>query len=593
MKTTLRDPSVAALPVTETPVLGDLGLPRDWSPERGLDARQAEALRKMLLAVASDPRLMLARLEQQLIRLQAAREHPGAERERLALETQVIFAPLANRLGAGKLKWQLEDFAFRYLEPDTYRRIATALDEKRVDRERYIDSLCATLRAELQRSGIAAEVYGRAKHIFSIHRKMQRKQLPFEKVFDIRAVRVLVDSLPDCYAALSVVHGLWPYVPGEFDDYIATPKPNHYRSIHTAVMGPQGKSVEVQIRTHEMHRQAELGSAPHWQYKEGGARDEPYERKIEWARRLLAPQDTAEKDFLERMRGELFADRVYALTPKGEVIELPSGATPLDFAYLVHTDLGHRCRGAKVNGRIVPLTYRLNNGEVVEIIAGKHLAPSRHWLEPSEGYLVSARNRAKVRAWFKRQEEETQTPIAADTPPIETPAPSSADIVLNEIARRPRIRHARARTPVDIEGVGDLPTTLARCCKPIRPQPITGYVTLGRGVTIHRSDCAGLARMRATRPDRLLNVSWTSNDDVLLSAEISVSAHDRPGLVRDLADVVAAEHVNIEAITTTTDRRTTTASVVLKLAVHDLDQLARLLRRLTQVSGVIHARRSG
>jgi GTP pyrophosphokinase len=446
---------------------------------------------------------------------------------------------------------------------------------------------------EFQRGGVAAEVRGRAKNIYSIHRKMQRKQLSFDKVFDVRAVRVLVDTLEDCYAALSIVHGLWPYVPGEFDDYIATPKPNKYRSIHTAVTGPHGKSVEVQIRTHEMHEQAELGGAPHWIYKEGGARDAGYERKIEWARRLLAPLDStdaAERDFLERLRGELFADRIYALTPKGTVIELTRGATPLDFAYQVHTDLGHRCRGAKVNGRIVPLTHPLSNGEVVEIIAGKQLAPSRNWLVAREGYLASARNRAKVKAWFKKQDEAQAG--SKEPAPAHVPMPISQRAAQPPTPVRQPTRRTQSRTPVDIEGVGDLPTTLARCCQPIRPQPVTGYVTLGRGVTIHRSDCAGLARMRATKPERILNVSWTSSGDALLSVEISAVAHDRPGLVRDLADVVAAEHVNIETMTMTTDRGGATANVILKLAVHDLDQLARLLRSLARVAGVDHLRRT-
>ena len=504
------------IPTAADTAPGGLGLPRDWSPEHGLDERQAESLRKMLLALAVDPRLMLARLEEQLDRLRATRDQPGGERERLALETRVVFAPLANRLGAGELKWQLEDFAFRYLEPDEYHRIAAALREKRIDREAYIDSLCTTLRAELHRAGVPAEVHGRAKHIYSIHRKMQRKHLSFEKLFDLCAVRVLADTVEDCYAALSVVHGLWPYIPGEFDDYIATPKPNSYRSIHTAVTGPQGKSVEVQIRTREMHEQAELGGATHWIYKEGGTRDAGYARKIEWARRLLAPveaNDNAERDLLERLRGELFADRIYALTPKGRVIELTRGATPLDFAYQVHTDIGHRCRGAKINGRIVPLTCPLSNGDVVEIITGKEPAPSRNWLVAHEGYLASPRSRAKVKAWFRKQEElqanlREAAPGAGPAPEHVSRPGAHSPTIPRQPTRRPRLR-----TPVEVDGVGDLPTTLARCCRPAPPQPITGYVTLSRGVTIHRSDCSGLARMQARKPERMLSVSWTALKD--------------------------------------------------------------------------------
>ncbi|MDE2137155.1 MAG: bifunctional (p)ppGpp synthetase/guanosine-3',5'-bis(diphosphate) 3'-pyrophosphohydrolase, partial [Gammaproteobacteria bacterium] len=377
--------------------LGTLGLPHDWSPARGLDGRQAETLRKMLLAVVSDPRLVLARLAEELVGLRHARELPAAERERRAVEARVIYAPLANRLGVWQLKWELEDLAFRYLEPEEYRRIAAALNERRADRERYIDTLGRELRAALHAAGITAEVYGRPKHMYSIYRKMQRKQLAFEQLFDVRAVRVVVGTIPECYAALGVVHSQWPYIPGEFDDYIATPKGNGYRSIHTAVIGPQAKSVEVQIRTRDMHEHAELGVAAHWTYKEGGPRDAQYQRKIEWVRRLLEPQEDAgehaERDFVEGMRAELFEDRVYVLTPKGEVIDLPRGATPLDFAYQVHTSLGHRCRGAKVNGRIVPLSRALANGEIVEIITGRQEAPSRDWLAPEQGFLASPRSR--------------------------------------------------------------------------------------------------------------------------------------------------------------------------------------------------------
>src|SRR5690242_16976640 len=390
--------------------LGTLGLPRDWSPARGLDTRQTETLRKMLLAVVSDPRLVLARLAEELVMLRHARTLPAAERERRALEARAIYAPLANRLGVWQLKWELEDLAFRYLEPEEYKRVAAALNERRADRERYIETLCAELHEQLAAAAITAEVYGRPKHIYSIYRKMQRKQLAFEQLFDVRAVRVVVASIPECYAALGIVHGLWPYIPGEFDDYIATPKGNGYRSIHTAVIGPQARSIEVQIRTAEMHEHAELGVAAHWTYKEGGLRDAQYQRKIQWVRRLLEPHDTgadgddSAHDFVESVRTELFEDRVYALTPKGEVIDLPRGATPLDFAYTVHTSLGHRCRGAKANGRIVPLSHVLANGEIVEIITGKHEAPSRDWLAPEQGYLASPRSRSKVRAWFRKQD---------------------------------------------------------------------------------------------------------------------------------------------------------------------------------------------
>ncbi len=611
--------------------LGELGLARNWSPAQGLNPKQAEMLRKMLLAVVSDPRLVLARLAEQLVRLRHARGLPAEERGRLALETRAVFAPLANRLGVWQLKWELEDLAFRYLEPEEYRRVAAALNEKRTDRERYIEALCQDLQQHLRQAGIAAEVYGRPKHMYSIYRKMQRKQLEFEQVFDVRALRVVVGSIPDCYAALGVVHGLWTYIPGEFDDYIATPKGNYYRSIHTAVIGPQARSVEVQIRTREMHEHAELGVAAHWTYKEGGSRDSQYEQKIQWVRRLLEPQEGGDRDFLESMRTELFEDRVYALTPKGEVVDLPRGATPLDFAYNVHTSLGHRCRGAKVNGRIVPLTYSLANGEIVEIITAKHEAPSRDWLAPEQGYLISARNRSKVRAWFRKQDvtdnrsagraiaERELTRISARpdlfSALVRELQAGDADhlyqllgegeVTVTQLLqaaerlvqgsqpqiRPPRPARGRRGSPVEIEGVGDLPTTLARCCAPLRPQPITGYVTLGRGVTIHRSDCPSLNRMRSVKPERVLNVEWTSAESAALRVQIAVSAYDRRGLVRDVTDVLAVERLSIEAMTTTTDAEAGKAFVSLTFAVTDLEQLARVLRRLSAVPNVIHARR--
>ncbi|HEV7136665.1 MAG TPA: bifunctional (p)ppGpp synthetase/guanosine-3',5'-bis(diphosphate) 3'-pyrophosphohydrolase [Steroidobacteraceae bacterium] len=585
--------------------LGDLGLPRNWSPAQGLDARQAETLRKMLLAVVSDPRLILARLAEQLVALRHARDLPDdapghTERERRALEARAIFAPLASRLGVWQLKWELEDLAFRYLEPQEYRRIAGALNERRADRERYIEELCERLRAQLQAAGIEAEVYGRPKHMYSIHRKMQRKQLAFEQLFDLRAVRIIVGTLRDCYAALGVVHGLWTYVPGEFDDYIATPKGNFYRSIHTAVIGPQGKSVEVQIRTREMHEHAELGVAAHWTYKEGTPTDAEYQRKIEWVRRLLEPQagPDADREFLEQVTSELFEDRVYALTPKGEVVDLPRGATPLDFAYSVHTSLGHRCRGAKVNGRIVPLTYALSNGEIVEIITGKQDAPSRDWLAPEQGFLLSPRNRAKVRAWFRKQDAaaaDGHEPPSGDGEVKHEPDTGARTGTRlrgpSETGVREAGKRAGNRSPVEVEGVGNLPITLARCCAPLRPQPITGYVTVGRGVTIHRSNCPSLVRMREIRPERLLQVEWSSGEATRLTVEIAVTAYDRRGLVRDLTDVLAVERLSIEAMSTTTDHDAGTASVRLTVPVSDLEQLTRVLHRLGSVPNVMQARR--
>ncbi|MCP5472761.1 MAG: RelA/SpoT family protein [Sinobacteraceae bacterium] len=635
--------------------LGEFGRGTAWHESGRLQEPQAETLRKMLLAVVGDPRLVVARIAIQLARLRAARDATPERRAALANEARAVFAPLANRLGIWRVKWEMEDLAFRYLEPETYRQIAAALNEKRADRDRYIESMRTQLGTALQAAGIAAEVYGRAKHIYSIHRKMQRKQLDFDQLFDLRALRIVCDSIPDCYAALGIVHALWHFIPGEFDDYIATPKDNNYRSIHTAVIGPQDRAVEVQIRTREMHASAELGVAAHWRYKEGAARDAGYDRKIEWVRRLLDPADgggpSSDQDFIDRARGELFGDRVYALTPRGEVVDLPRGATPLDFAYHLHSSLGHRCRGAKVNGRIVPLTFQLHNGAVVEIITTRQEAPSRDWMAADQGYLASARNRAKVRAWFRRQDasdneaagraiverelarlgtgpallsalvgelkvadavqlyralgegeistaqfvQAVQRRLAVAARSGNTPPVAGAGPVPRP--RRPGVAAAgkrREQSPVLIEGVDDLPVTLARCCRPVRPQPIVGYVTLGRGVTVHTAECSGLRRMQAAHPDRVLGAEWTTagDQDEGLPVELTVLAYDRRGLIRDLSEVIAAQDVAIESLHTTTERRDGTSRTVTRLRVRDLARLARLLRQLGSVTGVIAARRS-
>ena len=586
-------PAVSAL-ARELTHFGDIRLTPVAAASHHLEPAQAESLRKMLLSVVSDPRLVLARLARQLVDLNASKDGHAATRERLALETREVFAPLANRLGLWQLKWELEDLAFRFLQPDDYRRIAAALAEKRADRERYITELCRTLEEMMQAAGIAGEVYGRPKHIYSIHRKMERKQLSFAQVFDLRAVRIVTARVEDCYAMLGLVHGRYPYIPGEFDDYIATPKDNLYRSIHTAVFGPEGKAVEVQIRTHEMHDQAELGLAAHWRYKEGRYKDSrahevSYDRKIEWVRKLLDPSTRfgagSEGDFLDEVRAELFEDRLYALTPKGEVVDLPPGATPLDFAYHVHTDLGHRCRGARVNGRIVPLTRALSNGEIVEIITHKYPQPSRDWLSETAGFIVSPRARSKVRAWFRKLDEESEaqpSPIAAAAPPPPAaPAP-----------RRRRSASKTARSPVILGGVEDLPASFARCCGPVKPEPIAGYATVGRGVTIHRADCPGLKRMAATSPDRLIAAAWADAAQAL-PVTLTIVAIDRQGLVRDIGDLLASEKISIEMMHTTTDRTQSTATIDVRVGIDDARHLTRLVQRIRKVNSVLSVRRSG
>jgi GTP pyrophosphokinase len=537
--------------------LGDFGGSMRWEESVTPRGSQAETLRKMLLAVVSDPRLIVARIAVQLARLRLAREASREDRERLANEARAVFAPLAHRLGVWQVKWELEDLAFRYLEPEAYKAIAKALAERRADREAYIARFVTELRSLLAAQHLHAEVQGRAKHIYSIHRKMQRKRLTLDQLYDLRAVRIVCESVAECYAALGVVHGHWPYIRGEFDDYIATPKDNFYRSIHTAVIGPAGVPVEVQIRTLEMHQQAELGVAAHWRYKEGGARDASFEKKIEWVRRLLDTPEatsTGDQDFLDRVRAELFEDRVYALTPRGEVVDLPQGATPLDFAYQVHTSLGHRCRGAKVNGRIVTLTQPLANGQVVEIITSKLENPSRDWLT-QEGFLVSPRSRAKLRSWFRRLDaseneaagrqllerelaklgvgldlvpalaadlkagdasqlyrwvgegETTLTQVAATvlrrvTP--KEPAPAQATV-----PRRTPTQGAIEGGPITLEGIGNLPMTFGKCCTPVPPEPVTAYITLSRGITVHAERCSSLQRMRHAHPERCLTVNWS------------------------------------------------------------------------------------
>ena len=617
----------------ELEALGQFGLPTDWTPERGLETAQAEALRKMLLAVIGDVRLVVVRLAEQVQKMRSAKAVGAVMQRKLATETREVYAPLANRLGVWQLKWELEDLAFRYLEPAQYKHIAASLKVRRSERERYIDELKLLLQRELLAAGIDARIEARPKHIFSIWRKMQAKQLAFEQLMDIRAARILVNTVAECYAALGVVHSLWQFIPGEFDDYIATPKDNLYRSIHTAVIGPAGEPVEIQIRTHEMHANSELGVAAHWRYKEGGRSDQAYDRKISQLRSLLSPSDgnAPSHDFLERMRVDLFQDRIYVLSPKGEIVDVPVNGTPLDFAYQMHSDLGHRTRGAKVNGRIVPLDYRLKNGETVEIITGKVLQPSRDWLSPQSGFLASPRHRKKVSAWFRKQnasqnkvegrtilEREIQR-LGIATPPIrelltelgledtealhealglgELSAAQLAGAIQRLHAREsrsaaPPLRAAKAREPeAEIQGIGDLLSTYARCCKPVPPEPIVGYITVGRGVSIHSQSCANLARLRAKSPARVLAVDWGKTGVSEVPVDIEIQAFDRRGLVRDVSAALADEKISIRGMNTLTDRRDNVAHMQIGISITGLPQLSKLLARVAQVPNVISARR--
>ncbi|HEY2685392.1 MAG TPA: bifunctional (p)ppGpp synthetase/guanosine-3',5'-bis(diphosphate) 3'-pyrophosphohydrolase [Steroidobacteraceae bacterium] len=612
--------------------LGHFGLPADWTPQHALEPAQAEALRKMLLAVIGDVRLVVVRLAEQVQKMRAAKTEGAAAQRRLATETREVYGPLANRLGVWRIKWELEDLSFRYLEPREYKHIASVLKTRRADREEYIEDLKRTLDGQLRAAGIEAHIEGRPKHIFSIYRKMQAKQLAFEQLMDIRAARILVNTVAECYAALGVVHSLWQFIPGEFDDYIATPKDNLYRSIHTAVIGPLNEPVEIQIRTFEMHEHSERGVAAHWRYKEGGRGEVAYERKINELRLLLSPADGAERsgDFLERMRVDLFQDRVYVLSPRGEVVDVPVGGTPLDFAYQLHTDLGHRTKGAKVNGRIVALDHQLKNSDTVEIITGKQMQPSRDWLSPQSGYLASPRNRNKVRSWFRKQEssenrvqgralfEREMSRLGVNTPPmpellrelgLESTEALHEALGLGEISgaqvagalqrlthareerQIPKTKEGKTREPeVEIQGVGDLLSSYARCCKPLPPESIVGYITVGRGVSIHSRACPNLARLAAKSPARVLAVGWGAVGQRDVSVDIEVQAFDRRGLVRDVSAALADEKISIQSMNSATDRDNV-AHMRFGIGISGLPQLSKVLARIAQVPNVISAAR--
>ena len=612
--------------------LGGFSLPLDWQPGEALAVQQSEALRKMLLAVVSDVRLVLVRIAEQLHRLRRAKDASDAEKLSLALETREIYAALASRLGVWQLKWELEDLAFRYAEPDTYREIAKALKEKRNEREAFIDAVRATLQTELESVGIDAEISGRPKHIYSIWRKMQRKDRGLESLFDIRAVRVLVNDIKDCYAALGIVHNLWSYLPGEFDDYIANPKDNDYRSLHTAVIGPDGKTVEVQIRSHEMHRQAELGVAAHWRYKEGGGTPAAFDQKIRFLRQLLEPAGD-DTDLLDQIRDDVFEDRVYAVSPKGDVVELPANATPLDFAYHVHTQVGHRCRGAKANGRIVPLTYNVQNGDQIEIIKGSQSQPSRDWLSARLGYLAGARSRAKVRSWFRQQDKDQHLrqgreilerelsrlnvrDVATDTIATQLKrrnadtlciALGAGDLTAASVATalqqlrgvdQPKIlrrRPARQKTAkpegMAVSGVGDLMCNFARCCRPVPPEAIVGYITQGRGVSIHRQDCGNFLGLNQRQPERIMEVSWGTSESATYPVDLTLRAYDRSGLIRDISTILADEGTNVTDLKSHTDKETLETVMELSVEVRDLPTLSTTIARLEQLPNVISVRR--
>ena len=603
---------------------------------------QVENLRKMLVAMVDDVRVALIKLAERTCAIRAVKHADDEKRLRVAREVFDIYAPLAHRLGIGHIKWELEDISFRYLEPEQYKQIAKLLHERRLDREQYINDVMKQLRDELSATGIKADISGRAKHIYSIWRKMQRKGLQFSQIYDVRAVRVLVPEVRDCYTALGIVHTLWRHIPKEFDDYIANPKENGYRSLHTAVIGPEGKVLEVQIRTHAMHEEAELGVCAHWRYKGTDVKSgsDHYEEKIAWLRQVLEWHEELGDigGLAEQLKVDIEPDRVYVFTPDGHAIDLPKGATPLDFAYRVHTEIGHNCRGAKINGRIVPLNYSLQTGEQVEIITSKNGAPSRDWLNPNLGYITTSRARAKIVHWFKLQDREQN--VAAGKAMLERDLsrlalaavdfaklaekcnlktvedmyaalgagdlrlahavnlaqqqvePERGNEQLELIPRRASAPRPGKRGDIQIQGVGNLLTQMAGCCQPLPGDPIVGYITVGRGVSIHRQDCASVLQLEGREPERIIQVSWGPVPVQTYPVDIVIKAYDRSGLLRDVTQVLLNERINVLAVNTRSNKEDNTASMQLTIEIPGLDALSRLLARISQLPNIIEARRN-
>ena len=597
---------------------------------------QLEKMRKMLVSIIDDVRVALIKLAERTCAIRAVRHASKEKRQRVAREVFEIYAPLAHRLGIGYIKWELEDLSFRYLKPDDYKKIAKLLDGKRLERQRFIAEVVETLKTELGEAGIACEVNGRVKHIYSIWRKMSRKNLDFSALYDIRAVRILTDRVRDCYAALGVVHSLWRHVPKEFDDYIATPKENGYRSLHTAVFGPEGKTVEVQIRTRDMHEEAELGVCSHWKYKgtDVNSRSDSYEAKLSWLRQVMEWHDDIEAGdgSGETWDPGVEPDRIYVFTKDGHVVDLPMRATPIDFAYSIHSEVGNRCRGAKVGGRIVPLNHQLKTGDQVEILTATKAHPSRDWLNPELGYVATSRARAKITSWFKRQDREgnilegqSQLEQALKRQSLQTAdinklaqsanflsaddlfaAIGGGDVKLQhvlslaqkQLAPEPeKVFTLRTRAPqnqgsdstINIDGVGNLLTHMAGCCQPVHGDPIVGYITVGRGVTIHRQDCNTAVALNRREPERLIEVNWGSEPTYSYPVDVMISAHDRPGLLRDITVVLANDKVNVLSMNTRVSKVDYLASILLTVEVPSLDNLERILSRVTQLPNVIDA----
>lgn len=590
------------------------------------EQEQAENLRKIFLATVDDVRVILVKLADRLHNLQTLGPLSHERQVRTARETLEIYAPLANRLGIWQLKWQLEDLSLRFLDPEAYQQIAGLLSERRDERDGYIQEVVALLKARLEAEGIPAQISGRPKHIYSIYAKMLEKGRTFDQIYDVRGVRIIVTQVRDCYAALGLVHSLWHPVPGEFDDYVAMPKDNMYQSLHTAVYGPQGKALEVQIRTVQMHQVAEYGIAAHWRYKEHARRNASVEAKIAWLRQLGDwRQDLSDpREFVDTLKTDIFPKRVYVFTPKGDIFDLPAGATPLDLAYYIHTEIGDHCRGAKVDGRLVPLDYTLRTGEQVEILTSKRGGPSRDWLNPNLGYITTARARQKVRQWFRRQEREQNIAqgreiLEREMKRLGVSEHSFEDIarllkysrvedflaaigygdigpiqIANKIddaaARKPELKMAplpQGRTDVRVTGVGDLLTRLAGCCSPVPGDEIVGYTTRGKGITVHRSDCSTVKHIADT--ERLIPVTWGPTRETY-PVVIHIEAFDRPGLLRDIASAVSDAGISMSAANVTT-HDDHTATLIATLGVSSIAQLSQIMARLESIRDVVEVHR--
>jgi GTP pyrophosphokinase len=588
----------------------------------------SETLRKTFLAMGDDVRVVLIKLADRLHNMRTLGYMPEEKRRRIGKQTLEIYAPLANRLGIWQIKWELEDLAFRHVDPDKYKEIADQLTARRPDREVEVSEIMAQLKQMLAENDIDVEISGRPKHIYSIYRKMQKKEKSFDLVRDLRAARLIVPDVPSCYATLGLIHTHWRPIPGEFDDYIAAPKDNFYQSLHTAVIYDDGKPLEVQIRTAEMHQNAEYGIAAHWKYKEGTPRDKSYEQRITWLRRMMEWRSDVDdaQEFVESMKTDVFQDRVYIFTPRGDIIDLPGGSTPIDFAYHIHTDIGHRCRGARVNGKLVPLDYALKTGDQVEILAAKRGGPSRDWLNTNLGLVKTQRARSKIKVWFKKQDyeqnlssgrtilerelgrlgmgstnlEKLARELEYRTPEDLFVSLGTGDLSASKIVKRlsedeENLDILTAGTPtseaasadaVDVVGLKGLLTNVAKCCNPTPGDEIVGYITRGRGATVHRQDCPNILRMRER--ERLVAVSWGSHVRTY-SVPVRIHAYDRQGLMGDISNLLNTENINIADVTVKTNQNL--ADIKLIIEVRDIEQLSRTLTRIENLPNVMEAQR--